>query len=120
MNAYRHIIPLLPLLAAAGCAGDRLQALSPFAGPGGVTIAPVEIDSAPTTAWIYVDGKYVGNTPLVYGLAYDSATKYIEVVAEPLPSHPVQVRQWQRIQVPPLPTRIQFFMNNHEKSEHDS
>jgi hypothetical protein len=111
---------LLTATLAAGCAGDRLQALSPFAGPDGITIAPVEIDSAPTAAWIYVNGKYVGNTPLVYGLAYDSGTRYIEVVAEPLPSHPVQVRQRQHITVPPLPTRIQFFMNNHEKPEHDS
>jgi hypothetical protein len=116
----RCIPIVLLLLAASGCAGNRLQALSPFAGPDGITIAPVEIDSSPTTAWIYVNGDYIGNTPLVYGLAYDSNTKYIEVVAEPLPSHPVQLRQTQHIPVPPLPTRIHFFMNNHDKTEHDS
>ena len=120
MRVYRRLIIALPVLAATGCGGARLQALSPFAGPDGITIAPVEIDSAPTTAWIYVNGKYVGNTPLVYGLFYDSDTKHIEVVAEPLPSHTSQLRQTQRIQVPPLPTRIQFFMNNGGIPDHDS
>ena len=113
------VLLALLTLVIGGCAGDRLQALSPFAGPGGISIAPVEIDSSPTTAWVYIDGKYVGNTPLVYGLAYDSETKYIEVVAEPLPDHPMQLRQTKHIQVPPLPTRIHFFLNNHEESQHD-
>ena len=106
-------------LAAGGCAGDRLHALSPFAGPNGITIAPVEIDSSPTTAWIYVDGEYVGNTPLVYGLAYASDTRHIEVSALPLPDHAAQTRQAKIIPVPPLPTRLHFFMNNHEKPVDD-
>ena len=112
-------IALLALLAS-GCASDKLQSLSPFTGPGGISIAPVEIDSSPGSAWIYIDGKYVGNTPLVYGLAYDSNTNHIEVIAEPLPDHPVQQRQTKHIRVPPLPTRIHFFLNNHEEPWHDS
>jgi hypothetical protein len=115
----RHTITVLLAAACCGCAGDRLHALPPFGGPGGITIAPVEIDSSPTTAWVYIDGKYVGNTPLVYGLAYDSNTRYIEVIAEPLPDHPVQIRQTKHIRVPPIPNRLHFFMNNHDKPEDD-
>ena len=115
----RRALSILLAVACSGCAGDRLQALSPFGGPGGISIAPVEIDSSPTTAWVYIDGRYVGNTPLVYGLAYDSDTRYIEVIAEPLPNHPVQLRQTKHIRVPPLPTRLHFFMNNHDNPEDD-
>ena len=106
-------------LAASGCSSNRLDALSPFPGPDGISIAPVKIDSSPTTAWIYIDGKYVGNTPLVYGLAYDSNTHYIEVIAEPLPDHPVQQRQTKHIRVPPLPIRVHFFLNNREDPENE-
>ena len=118
MNLVGLTIVLLVLLTS-GCASDRLQSLSPFSGPGGISIAPVEIDSSPSSAWIYVNGKYIGNTPLVYGLAYDSNTNYIEVIAEPLPNHPVQQRQTKHVRVPPLPTHIHFFLNNHEEPEND-
>ena len=118
MNPVGLTIVLLVLLTS-GCASDRLQSLSPFSGPGGISIAPVEIDSSPSSAWIYVNGKYIGNTPLVYGLAYDSHTNYIEVIAEPLPDHPVQQRQVKHVRVPPLPTRIHFFLNNPEEPDHD-
>ena len=114
-----HLVLALVVLLNSGCATDSLQSLSPFAGPGGISIAPVEIDSSPSSAWVYVDGKYIGNTPLVYGLAYDSNTNYIEVIAEPLPDHPVQQRQVKHVRVPPLPTRIHFFLNNPEESDHD-
>jgi hypothetical protein len=116
---HRYTLIALLVLTASGCSSNRLEALSPFAGPGGISIAPVSIDSSPTTAWIYIDGKYVGNTPLVYGLAYDSNTNYIEVVAEPLPEHPGQQRQTRHVRVPPLPTTMHFFLNNHEELEHD-
>jgi hypothetical protein len=89
MNRASLTIVLLALLTS-GCASDRLESLSPFAGPEGISIAPVEIDSSPSSAWVYVDGKYIGNTPLVYGLAYDSNTNYIH-----------------------------FFLNNPEESDHD-
>ena len=116
---YRYTLIALLVLIASGCSNNRLEALSPFTGPDGISIAPVEIDSSPSSAWIYIDGKYVGNTPLVYGLAYDSNTNYIEVIAEPLPDHPVQQRQVKHVRVPPLPTRIHFFLNNHEESDND-
>jgi len=118
MNTGGVMFALLSL-AASGCSSNRLDALSPFPGPGGISIAPVEIDSSPSSAWIYINGKYVGNTPLVYGLAYDSNTNYIEVIAEPLPDHPVQQRQTKQIRVPPLPTRVHFFLNNREDPENE-
>lgn len=116
---HRDTLIALLVLTASGCAGNRLEPLAPFAGTGGVTIAPVKIESSPTTAWIYIDGKYVGNTPLVYGLAYDSNTSYIEVTAEPLPDHPGQLRQTRHIRVPPLPNSVHFFLNNSDELEHD-
>ena len=116
---YLCTLIALPVLIASGCSNNRLEALSPFTGPGGISIAPVEIDSSPSSAWIYINGKYVGNTPLVYGLAYDSNTNYIEVIAEPLPDHPSQLRQTKLVRVPPLPTRIHFFLNNHEAPDND-
>ena len=115
----RRAMTILLAVACSGCAGDRLQALSPFGGPGGIIIAPVEIDSSPTRAWVYIDGWYVCNTPLVYGLAYDIDIRYFEVIAEPLPDHPVQLRQTKHIRVPPRPTRLHFFMNNHDNAEDD-
>ena len=118
MTCRRAMTNLLAV-ACSGCAGDRLQALSPFGGPGGISIAQVEIDCSQTTAWVYIDGRYVCNTPLVYGLAYDSDIRYIEVIAEPLPDHPVQLRQTKHIRVPPLPTRLEVFMNNHDNPEDD-
>jgi len=118
MNMKTAII--IPALLTSGCASNQLEALSPFAGPDGISIAPVEIDSSPTTAWVYVDGHYVGNTPLVYGLTYDSSMETIEVTAEPLPAHRAQVRQTKHIRVPPLPRRIHFFLNNPESHGHDS
>lgn len=118
MSARIDMIVLLAI-AGTGCAGGHLQARSPSAGPEGVSIAALDIDSSPSTACVYIDGKYVGNTPLVHGIAYDSNTRYIEVVAEPLSYHPLQQRQTKHIRVPPLPARLHFFMNNHGKPEDD-
>jgi hypothetical protein len=78
--------------------------------PPGVTYGLVEIATSPTPASIYVDGQPVGRTPLEYPLYFTNQTRYVSVVAEPL--YPNQTRQERRIRVPPLPNRIQFFMNN--------
>jgi len=78
--------------------------------PPGATNTLVEIDSAPTPAEIFVDGKYVGRTPLKRYLWFSSTTHAVTVVAEPL--YPGQARQEQRLNVPPLPKRLTFVMNN--------
>jgi len=83
--------------------------------PPGATNALVEIGSAPTPADIYVDGEYVGRTPLKRYLWFSSTTRAITVVAEPL--YPGQARQEQRLSVPPLPNRLTFFMNNPVKTD---
>ena len=75
----------------------------------GASHALVEIDSSPTPAAIYLDGEYIGETPLRYPLSYTSLTRSLTVVAEPL--YPVQTRQEQQLRIPPLPRRIQFYMN---------
>jgi hypothetical protein len=78
--------------------------------PPGATNTLVEIDSSPTPARIYVDGTYVGRTPLERYLWFSSTTSAVTVVAKPL--YPGQARQERRLSVPPLPTRLTFFMNN--------
>ena len=77
--------------------------------PPGATNRLVEIDSQPTPAEIFVNGRPVGRTPLRRYLWFSSTTCALTVVAEPL--YPGQARQEQRLQVPPLPTRLTFFMN---------
>lgn len=76
----------------------------------GPTRAWVEIDSSPTPAAIYLDGQFIGYSPLRYALAFSSTTRLVSLAAVPL--HPGQAQQERLIQVPPLPTRVSFFMNN--------
>jgi hypothetical protein len=83
--------------------------------PAGATNTLVEIDSFPTPAEIFIDGAYVGRTPLKRYLWFSSRTPAVNVVAEPL--YPGQARQKQRLNVPPLPKRLTFFMNNPAESE---
>jgi hypothetical protein len=78
--------------------------------PPGASNALVEINSDPTPAEIFVNGTYVGRTPLKRHLWFSSTTRAITVVAEPL--YPGQARQVQSLNVPPLPRRMTFFMNN--------
>ncbi|WP_295443141.1 PEGA domain-containing protein [uncultured Thiodictyon sp.] len=85
--------------------------------PPGTSNDLVEIESSPTPAAIYVDGNYIGKTPLKRYLWFSSTTRAVTVVAEPL--YPGQARQEQHLQVPPLPKRLSFFMNNPEKTVGD-
>ncbi len=86
--------------------------------PAGANQALVEILSNPTTAEIYVEGKSIGRTPITYPIWYNSQTRFIRVSAEPL--YPGQARQEHRLRAPPLPARIQFFMNNPAQSATES
>ena len=86
--------------------------------PAGANQALVEILSNPTTAEIYVEGKSIGHTPITYPIWYNSQTRFIRVSAEPL--YPGQARQEHRLRAPPLPARIQFFMNNPAQSATES
>lgn len=72
----------------------------------------VDIDSAPTPAAIYLNGRFIGYSPLRYPLGFNSEDRAVSVVAVPL--YPGQAQQEQLIRVPPLPTRVSFFMNNGE------
>lgn len=103
------------------CSGQRNACAGAFADcapvpescrnvPPGVSYGLVDIDTSPTPASIYVDGERVGVTPLRHPLYFNNQTRYVIVVAEPM--YPNQTRQERRIRVPPLPNRIQFFMNN--------
>ncbi len=57
---------------------------------------------------------YVGTTPLEYEMSFDSDTAYLSVSAVPM--NGVQTRQVKRVQVPPLPKRLHFFLNNAPES----
>jgi hypothetical protein len=97
----------LPVLAClAGCAHAPLEA------PDGVSVREVRIDAAPTPAWIFIDGTYVGRTPVEPGIPFTHSTRFIEVVAVPM--HESQTRQVLRIVPPSLPSRLQFFLDNQD------
>lgn len=86
--------------------------------PPGASNDLVEIGSSPTPAAIYVDGQYVGKTPINRYLWFSSTTRAVTVVAEPL--YPGQARQVQQLRVPPLPRRLTFFMNSPAKTADDA
>ena len=94
-------------LAPHGCAGRTASCPQIETGP---TRAPVRIVTSPTPAAIYLDGRFIGYSPLTYPVSFTSATDRISVVAVPL--YPGQAQQEQVVVVPPLPERISFFMNN--------
>ena len=85
--------------------------------PPGASNTLVEIDSLPTPAAIYVNGDYIGKTPLKHYLWFTSTVRTVNVVAKPL--YPGQGRQEQHLQVPHLPRRLTFFMNNPVKTGSD-
>jgi len=86
----------------------------------GQNVVKVKIDSSPTPAWIYIEDRFIGTTPLRYPVRFDGGRRSLEVVAEPLPDNTAQVRQRRRFSLPPLPVRVHFFMNNPSRlSSHD-
>jgi hypothetical protein len=117
-------------LGLAGCAGSPERLCGSVAGascggldgdcpqarercrtdPQGATLGLVAIDSSPTSAAIYLDGAFIGYTPLRHPMSYTSQTSRIRLVAVPLT--PGQAEQERIVLVPPLPTRVSFFMNN--------
>jgi len=97
----------MPLLACvAGCAH------APLDPRGGVTLREVRIESSPTPAWIFIDGAYVGRTPVEPEIPFTHATRFVEVVAVPL--HESQTRQVLRIVPPSLPRDLHFFLDNQD------
>lgn len=78
----------------------------------GSSVGTVSIDASPDAAWIFVDGRFVGRTPVAPAIPFTHATRYVEVVAVPM--HASQARQALRIVPPSLPRRLQFFMDNQE------
>ena len=112
MNATKALFA-----AAVACCGacshiSKLHQQVPSADAKGRSVAAVQIDSSPTPAWIYVENRFIGSTPLVHEFHYDSSLREIEVIAEPLPGNSAQIRQRRSFPLPPLPTRVHFFMNN--------
>ena len=88
----------------AGCAGRPLH------GPRGETVAQVHIESSPTPAWIFVDGNYVGQTPVTPDIPFTHDTRYVEVVAVPM--YAAQTRQVLRVAPPSMPQSLTFFLDN--------
>jgi hypothetical protein len=87
-------------------------AQAPLQGPAGASAMKVRIDSAPTAAWIFIDGTYVGRTPLAPEISFTHATRFIEVVAVPM--HDSQNRQALRLVPPSLPQNLKFFLDNQD------
>jgi hypothetical protein len=106
----RHLTALIGGVALAGCASDYAEPPETRATQDGSTAAPVQIVSSPTEAWIFVDGEYVGITPMEQEISFWAATRFIEVVAVPM--YPAQARQVKRLELPPLPHTLMFDMNN--------
>jgi hypothetical protein len=80
--------------------------------PAGASLAEVRIEAQPTPAWIFVDGSYVGSTPIEPEIAWTHATRFVEVVAVPM--HPSQTRQVLRLVPPALPAQVTFFLDNQD------
>ena len=76
----------------------------------GATRRWVRIDSTPTPAAIYLDGSFIGYTPMRHAMSFTSKTRRLRLVAVPL--YAGQAEQQRLIVVPPLPDRVAFFMNN--------
>jgi len=105
------VTALFPLLLISfGCASDFHSVPETTAIEDGSTSAVVQISSSPTEAWIFIDGNYIGVTPIETRLTYAAGTRFIEVVAAP--GYSAQVRQVKRIALPPLPHVLFFDMNN--------
>jgi len=98
------VLPLFACLAA--CAQPALEV------PDGSTSRQVRIDASPTPAWIFIDGSYVGQTPVKPEISFTHATQFVEVVAVPM--HDSQTRQVLRIVPPSLPRNLQFFLDNQD------
>jgi len=95
-----RLICLLPCLLLA-CAAKE---------PIGATHHEVSITSYPTTAGIYLNGNYIGNTPLTVDIWYDRHRVFTELIARNL--YPNQFPQVARIEAPDVPDKIRFFMNH--------
>lgn len=99
--------------SSSGCSQiNKLDPVVPHGDATGRSIAAVQIDSAPTPAWIYVDDVFVGTTPMEHQFNFDHTDRSIDIVAEPLPYNNAQIRQRRSFSLPPLPTRVHFNMNN--------
>ena len=96
------------VVAAAGLAGCTQSPVR--GGPDGATLAQVRIDSSPTPAWIFVDGTYVGQTPVTRDIAFTHETRFVEVVA--VPKCAAQTRQVLRVTPPSMPENLTFFLDN--------
>ncbi|RMH59173.1 MAG: PEGA domain-containing protein [Zetaproteobacteria bacterium] len=96
----RRLIFALPCLLLACAAKD----------PVGATHHDVSITSFPTTAGIYLNGNYIGNTPLTVDVWYDRNRVFTEIIARNL--YPNQFPQVAKITAPDVPDKIRFFMNH--------
>jgi hypothetical protein len=105
-----RLTSLIVLLAALplGCASRP----APRPTEAGASTTRIRIDSRPTPAWIFVDGHYVGRTPVEPAVEFTHATHFIDVVA--VPTHTSQTRQALRLVPPGLPHAVTFFLDNQD------
>jgi len=74
----------------------------------GMNQALLKIKTSPTNARIFIDGEYMGKSPLKYKVWYNEEKK-INLVAEPIEAN--QFPQNVYLNVPPVPKKITLYMD---------
>ena len=100
------LILLVIVFSTIGCSGISR----------GVFKKKMLIQSQPTPAKIYVNGEYIGITPVTTKLWYEKE-KFVNIKAEPF--YESQTPQNIYIKIPPIPPKLTIFMDYQEKEKVD-
>ncbi|BAJ01521.1 OmpA family protein [Shewanella violacea] len=103
------LMVILMLVTACGSIGSREV-------PKGSESKLLTIETKPTKAAIYKDGRYIGNSPLRVWLWHGAPTSN-QIIAVPLYKH--QFVQLQSLRIPTIPTRLTFYMTEPSAHEYD-
>lgn len=109
----RNILIIAVILAFSfvSCRYKRIKADAPYVSEKG----DVYIDSKPTEAVIFINGKKIGKTPLVTEFWFTEESK---VKISAIPMYKDQFRQDVVLTVPAIPRHIMFFMTNKPKDKY--
>ena len=82
--------------------------------PKGAAYEKIHIFSEPTTAKIFIEDQYIGNTPLKTKLFY-TKEKFVNIKAEPIYEN--QIPQNIFIRIPPIPDKMTIYMHHRTRSK---